>query len=72
VEGWGKIPESARYAGMKPRAFREWLKGGLKHTRMPSGTVLVKFSDIDSFLEKYQVNENRVDKIVDETLKKFK
>jgi len=38
---------------------------------MPSGTVLVKFAEIDRFLDRYEVSENRVDKIVTEIEKEI-
>ena len=44
---------------------------GLKHSRLPSGTVLVKFADIDRFLDRYEVSENRVDKVVAEIEKEL-
>ncbi len=66
METWGKIKTSAKYAGVCGRTFRPWLKMGLKHSRLPSGTVLVKFVDIDRFLDRYEVSENRVDKVVAE------
>lgn len=71
MDGWAKIPEAARYAGMKPRSFREWLREGLKHSRLPSGTILIRYSDIDSFLEKFRVNEDQVESLVAATLKEL-
>jgi len=71
MNGWARIKEGAKHSGVKERTFRDWLKGGLKHSRLPSGTVLIKFSDIDSFLEKFQVNEDQIEKIVGETLKEL-
>jgi hypothetical protein len=44
------------------------LKKGLKHSRLPSGTILVRFSDIDEFLESFAVNDDQVDEIVNEIL----
>jgi hypothetical protein len=69
VDGWGRIKDGAKYSAVKERTFRDWLKAGLKHSRLPSGTILIRYSWIDEFLEKYEVNENQVDKIVDETMK---
>jgi hypothetical protein len=69
MDGWARIKEGVKYSGVKERTFRDWLKDGLKHSRLPSGTILIRYSAIDEFLEKYQVNENQVDKIVDETMK---
>lgn len=65
---FGKIPASAAYAGVSDRTFRKWLKMGLSYSRMPSGAVLIKFSDIDRFVEKFKVNQHRVDEIVGEVM----
>jgi hypothetical protein len=46
------------------RTFSGWLKKGLKHSRLPSGSILVRFSDIDDYLERFAVNNDRVDGIV--------
>lgn len=71
MDGWGPIKLGAKYAGVGERIFRGWPKLGLKHVRLPSGKILVKFSDIDSFLEKYQVNEDQIEKIVGDTMKEL-
>jgi predicted site-specific integrase-resolvase len=69
--GWGKVKESAQHAGVSERTFRPWLKRGLKHSRLPSGTILIRFSDIDKFLESFAVDDNKVDQIIDEVVKEF-
>lgn len=69
MEGWARIKEGAKHGGVKERTFRDWLRAGLKHSRLPSGTILIRYSWIDEFLEKYQANENQIDKIVNEILK---
>lgn len=66
MKAWGKIKPSAKYCGVGERTFRGWLKMGLKHSRLPSGTVLVKFANIDRFLDRYEASENRVEKITAE------
>jgi hypothetical protein len=71
MDGWARIKDGAKYGGTKDRTFRGWLKLGLKHSRLPSGTILIKYEWIDEFLEKYEVNENQVDTIVDETMKEL-
>ena len=67
-EAWGKIKRSAQYAGVCDRTLRGWLKEGLVHSRLPSGTVLIKFEEIDKFLESFVVNSNEANAIVDEVL----
>jgi hypothetical protein len=71
VRGWSKIKGAARYAGVSERTFRGWLKDGLPHSRLPSGTILVRLSVIDQWLEGFCVSENEVDQIVDEVMKEF-
>lgn len=68
IPGWARINRAAEYAGVKERTLRSWLKEGLKHSRLPSGTVLIKLAWIDEFLERFQETENRVDSIVNEAL----
>ena len=34
---------------MSERTLREWLKKGLSHSVLPSGTILLKYSAIDDF-----------------------
>lgn len=65
-KGWAKIKQAAPYGGVKERTFRKWLREGLKYSRLPSGTILVKYSEIDKFLESYEVRDNEINKIVDE------
>ncbi|MBU2623573.1 MAG: hypothetical protein ABIJ52_03385 [Pseudomonadota bacterium] len=71
MDGWGKIKPAAGYAGISERTLRDWLKDGLQHSRLPSGTVLIKFKWIDEYLEGFTANENRVDRIVNETMKEL-
>jgi excisionase family DNA binding protein len=66
LNGWAKIKKAAQYAGVSERTVRSWLKNGLKHSRLPSGTVLIKFSSVDDYLEQFEVNEDqRIDELVD-------
>jgi hypothetical protein len=64
MQAWGKKKAAALYAGVGERTFSGWLKKGLKHSRLPSGSILVRFSDIDDYLERFAVNNDRVDGIV--------
>ena len=69
MEGWAKIKSAAEYAGISERTLREWLKQGLKHSRLPSGRLLIRFTDIDEFLSGYEATYNQVDAVVDEVCK---
>ncbi len=71
MSGWSKIKSAAKYAGISERTMRNWLKDGLKHSRLPSGTVLIKYAWVDEYLEAFAVKEDQVDKIVNETMRDF-
>lgn len=66
--GWGKVKAIAQYAGISQRTLRNWLKRGLRHSRLPSGTVLVEYSALDQFLKTFEVKDqpDEVDQIVGE------
>ena len=65
MQGWAKIKFAAHYAGISERTLRSWLKNGLRHTRLPTGTILIKYSWIDQFLENYEdTKEDEVNRIV--------
>ena len=70
-EAWGKIKPAAHYAGISERTFRNWLNEGLIHSRLPSGTILIRYEDIDSFLKDFAVTGSEVDGLVTETLREF-
>ena len=63
--GWGKIPAAAAYAGVCVRTVRHWMKGGLRHSRLPSGAVLIRYADIDAFLEQFATSADESDKLLD-------
>ena len=71
--GYGKVKEAARYAGVSPRTLRKFLKQGLKHVRLPTGTILIRYGWIDEFLERFEVEagQDRVDKLVEEVTREF-
>jgi excisionase family DNA binding protein len=71
LEGWAKIKKIARYSGMGERTVRDWLKQGLKYSRLGSSTILIKFSDVDEYLESHQVDDSEVDRIVDGVMRDF-
>ena len=41
-DGWAKMKNVGKYAGIPERTFRSWLKEGLRHAGLPSGTILLK------------------------------
>ena len=71
MPGWSKVKNGARYAGISERSFRNWLKQGLRHVRMNTGTILIKYHWIDEFLESFEIQEDEVSRIVDEVEKEM-
>ncbi|SPD74181.1 DNA binding domain protein, excisionase family [uncultured Desulfobacterium sp.] len=68
MEGWTKKKGGANYAGVGERTFHDFLRMGLRHVKLPSGTVLIRYLDIDEFLEHYIVDKNEVSDIVNQVL----
>jgi excisionase family DNA binding protein len=71
MEGWVSIKRAAQYADVSVRTMREWLKSGLNHSRLSKKTIRIRYSDIDEYLERFQVNENAIDAMVDAVVKEF-
>jgi predicted site-specific integrase-resolvase len=71
MAGWGKIKSAAAYAGVSERTLEEWLKQGLKCSRLPSGLRLIKFQWIDEFLEEFSRSKNPIDRITEDVLSKM-
>ncbi|MCK5507411.1 MAG: hypothetical protein KAI50_02695 [Desulfobacterales bacterium] len=69
ADGWAKIKAASEYAGIGKRTLREWLKQGLTHARLPSGTILIRYGAIDEFLGRFEAAGDQAGKIVDEILK---
>jgi predicted site-specific integrase-resolvase len=69
MKGWGKIKAASAYAGVSPRTMRKWLKQGLRHSRLPSGTIIISFDAIDEFLSSFEVQNDEVDQIIEEITK---
>jgi excisionase family DNA binding protein len=67
--GWLKVKDAAKYSGVSVRTFRDWLKDGLEHSKLPSGTILIKPASIDAYLEQFKVHDAAdIDRVVDEML----
>lgn len=70
--GWGNVRACKDYAGVSERNFRDWLHKGLRHARLPSGRILIRFADIDAYLERFCDSENQVDRIVNQIMNEVK
>jgi excisionase family DNA binding protein len=71
MRGWAKPKQIAKYMDLSERTVRSLLKKGLPHIRMPTGTTLVKYSEVDEYLKQFEVTQDNTDKIVDEVLADF-
>ena len=72
MKGWRKIKAAAQYMNMSERSVRSLLKEGLRHSRLPSGTVLISIQAIDEYLKKFEVDaSSEVDKIVSSIAKEI-
>ena len=69
MQAWGKVKTIAERSDVSPRTVRTWLKDGLPYSKV-RGTILIKFEQLDGFLESYSVSNNEVDNIVAEVLGK--
>lgn len=71
MQGWTKVKDGARYAGISERSFRKWLKQGLRHVRLESGTILIRYGWIDDFLKNFEIQGDMISKIVSEIEKEM-
>ena len=71
TRGWAKVKEAANYAGVSVRTLRDWLKNGLRHSRISAGMILVSYAAIDEYMVSFEVNKNQVDEIVDEVMREL-
>jgi len=68
MQGWFGVKPAAAYVDRSPRTVRKWLGMGLKHSRV-GGSILIKVSDLDEFLEKFSETSNQVDEMVDRVVR---
>ena len=68
MQGWAKIKQAAKYASVGERTLRDWLKQGLKHSRLSTGTILIRYSGLDEWPEGFTVNNDQINRIVDEVM----
>jgi len=66
---WLRIKKAAAYSGVSEKTLRAWLKEGRRHSRMPSGTVLINESWIDEYIEQFESTRNEADEIVNSLLR---
>lgn len=74
IKEWGKVPTIAKYADLSPRTIRNLIKSGeIRHSRLSSGTILIKLSWIDEYLENREVRStiSQMDSVIGEVLANF-
>lgn len=71
MTGWAKVKDIARYMSLSERTVRGLLNAGLRKIRLETGTILVKYEWADEFLEKYEVQDNEVDQVVNQIMKEI-
>ena len=69
MKAWGKVKTIAERSDVSPRTVRTWLTDGLPYSKV-RGTILIKFDQLDAFLESYSVSDSQIDNIVEEVLGK--
>ena len=69
MKAWGKVKTVAERSDVSPRTVRSWLKDGLPYSKV-RGTILIKFDQLDAFLESYSVSDNEIDSIIEEVMRK--
>ena len=67
MKGWLKAKPASKYAGVSERTLRTWLKEGLRYSKV-RGSILIKVTWLDEYIEKFEETSNDVDRIVTEVL----
>ena len=67
--GWLTVKQASIYSGYSERSIRHFLKQGLWHVRPSSRKILIKRDWMDEFLERYEVREDQVDRIVEDVVR---
>jgi len=70
MNGWVKVKQAAKYAGVSERTLEDWLKAGLKYAQLPSGLRLIKYEWIDEYLQGFMA-QDKVDQVVNQVLSKI-
>ena len=65
MEGWMKISAAAEYIGLSSRSVRSLLKQGLKFSRLPSGTILIRPRNIDEYIAQFEVDNNKTANMIE-------
>lgn len=69
--GWFKIKTAAKYADVSERTLRSWLKAGLRHSRLKTGTILIFREWLDEYLISFACQDTEVEKIAEAVCKEL-
>lgn len=69
--GYAQVGKAAAYSGVCKRTFEDWLKAGLPHIKLPSGTRLIAYRDIDGWLEQFRKGGSEIKQMADSLLEDF-
>jgi excisionase family DNA binding protein len=72
MDGYGRKKAIGEYLNAKPRKVSELIQQGLPYYKIPGGSILIKYSDVDEFLNKFKHTEHEVDATVKEIMKGLK
>jgi excisionase family DNA binding protein len=68
--GYFPIMDAAKYASVSTKTVQRWIKGGLPvYQGTARGKVLIRPTDIDSYLTRRQARQIDLDAIVNDTLR---
>ena len=71
MQGWANIKNAAKYADVSERTMRDWLKEGLRYSKLPSGMIRIRYDALDAFLEQFADSGKQVDAVVDQLFKEL-
>jgi excisionase family DNA binding protein len=65
--GFLLLSEAAQYARVSPRTVRRWIAQGLPFHQVKAGSrVLIKSTDLERFLTRYETSQPKLDCLIDE------
>lgn len=69
TRGYCKLRKASEYIGVGIRSMRTYIKDyELPHHKLPTGTLLFSYADLDRWLNQYQV-QNKAAQMADEIVK---
>ena len=67
---WFSLKLAAIYTNSSVKTVSRWIKSGrIKYTKLPSGTIKIRRTYLNDFMEKYTVETDDLEKTVEALLK---